>query len=39
MFYLYAFLGMFLQLFVLVLILSSIGQQEEKPAEEACSGH
>jgi hypothetical protein len=38
MFYLYAFLGMFLQLFVLILILNGL-TKEEKQAQEICSHH
>lgn len=39
MFYLYAFIGMFLQLFVLVLILTAIDHKEDQQPQQACSGH
>jgi len=38
MFYLYAFLGMFLQLFVLVLILNGI-TKEDTQVQQTCTHH
>lgn len=38
MFYLYAFLGMFLQLFVLVLILTGL-TKEDKQVQQTCTHH